>query len=131
MTYLTKDAILSAIDIGYDEVDVPEWGGTVRIRGLSGDERDRYEQSIVTFKGSQPQPKFAGARARLVAWSIVDEKGDRLFNDREVDALGRKSAQALERVYNAARRLSGLTEEDIEELVGNSDSVPSGSSTSD
>lgn len=130
MEYLTKQAILDSVDIGYEDVEVPEWGGIVRIRGLSGDERDRYEQSLVKFSGSNMQPTFSGARARLVAWSIVDGDGNRIFSDREIKLLGAKSAHALERVYEAARKLSGLTEEDIEEMVGNSASVQSDGSTS-
>ena len=37
---LSKDQILGAVDFSFVEVEVPEWGGTVRIRGLSAAERD-------------------------------------------------------------------------------------------
>ena len=40
MAYLDKAAILTADDLGRREVAVPEWGGTVLIRGLTGAERD-------------------------------------------------------------------------------------------
>lgn len=130
MTVLTKEAILAADDARYEIIDVPEWGGKVRIRGLSGDERDRYEQSMVAMVGSNITAKLAGATSRLVAWSLVDDDGKRLFTDTEVKALGAKSAQALQRVFDAARHLSGLTKEDVESMVGNSESVPSDGSTS-
>lgn len=128
---LGREDILGIVDTQYEFVDVPEWGGKVRMRGLSGNERDRYEQSIVELRGGNVLPKFANARARLAAWSIVNENGDRIFTDADIAVLGRKSAAALERVYEAARKLSGLSERDIEELVGNSDGVQSDGSTSD
>jgi hypothetical protein len=58
-------------------------------------------------------------RARLAAASIVDENGARMFSDEEIEALGGKSAMALDRVFKAAQRLSGLAPEDVEELAGN------------
>jgi hypothetical protein len=44
-SYLTRDAILQAPDLQGEDVAVPEWGGTVRVRGLSGAQRDAYEAS--------------------------------------------------------------------------------------
>jgi hypothetical protein len=53
-----------------------------------------------------------------------------LFTDEDVAALGQRSAAALERVFDAASRLSGLSAEDMEELAKNSESGQSGGSTS-
>ena len=36
----------------------------------------------------------------------------------DIAALGRKSSAALNRVFEAAQKLSGLTDEDVDELVG-------------
>jgi hypothetical protein len=43
---LTKEQILSADDIKTETVLVPEWGGDVIVRGLSGVERDAYEMAV-------------------------------------------------------------------------------------
>jgi hypothetical protein len=127
---LTREDVLAMTSLPTQVVEVPEWGGSVTVRGLTGDERDRYEQSIVTMKGSNVLPKFAGARARLVALSVVDDEGKRIFNDSDVQSLGRIAAGALQRVYNVARELSGMSEQDVEDLMGNSDGVQSDGSTS-
>ena len=42
MTYLSRDAILQREDIKTEDVEVPEWGGTVRVRGMSGVQRDAF-----------------------------------------------------------------------------------------
>ena len=39
-TYLTAEAITAAQDPAHEDVHVPEWGGWVRVKALSGAERD-------------------------------------------------------------------------------------------
>jgi hypothetical protein len=58
-------------------------------------------------------------RAKLVALTVVDEDGNRIFSDEDAEALGKKSAAALDRIFAVAQRLSGLRPEDVEELAGN------------
>lgn len=118
---LTRDQILAAEDLPSEIVAVPEWGGSVRVRGLTGAERDRFESSIVEFKGRKVQRvQLENFRARLVFLTVVDAEGKRLFTSKnDVARLGEKSAAALARVFNKAQELSGITPADIEELTKN------------
>jgi hypothetical protein len=127
MPLLTRDAIMSAQDVQTEIVDVPEWGegAQVRVRGLTGRQRDRYEASMISGAGKRMKMDLNNIRARLVAWTVVDEGGNPLFNDADIEALGNKSAAALQRIYEAAQRLSGLSDEDMEELEKNSGSLSS------
>lgn len=127
---LTKDVILSADDLGHEDLEVPEWGGTVRIRALTGAERDAYEASMQQQRGKNFVRNLANVRAKLVVRTVIGEDGERLFTDSEANALGRKSAAALDRIFEVAAKLSRLSEEDVEELAGKSESGPSGDSTS-
>lgn len=131
MALLTRDQILGADDLLFEDVPVPEWGGTVRVRGLSGAERDDFEAGVVQVKGKKTSMNLRNLRARLVALAVVGADGKRLFADSDVRALGHKSAAALQRVFEAAQRLSGLSDEDVEELTKNSDSDQSDDSTLD
>lgn len=118
---LTRDAILNVLDLQTEDVEVPEWGGMVRVRGLTGSERDAFEQSIMEQRGRDVALNLRNIRAKLVALSVVDEQGNRVFSDADVKALGQKSAMALQRVFEVAQRLSGLRNEDVEELAKNSE----------
>jgi len=122
---LTRDQILQANDIQTEEVSVPEWGGTVLVRALDGEERDALEASMIQGKGKNAQVNLKNLRAKLVARSIVDENGKRLFEDSDIPALAKKSAAALNRVYEVAQRLSGITPEDVDELTKNSEPAQS------
>lgn len=120
--YLDRSAILNADDLQTEEIEVPEWGGYVLVRGLTGSERDRFDQSLIKdVKGKKNQKTITlqDARARLVAYSVIDDQGKRLFNDADILELTRKSAAALDRVYEVAARLSGISDEDIEEITEN------------
>lgn len=118
---LTRRQILDADDTQEEYLEVPEWGGWVRIIGITGIERDRYEKSVVTTnKKGQAEFNVMNVRAKLVALSVVDEGGKRVFSDDDARALGQKSAAALERVYEVAARLARITKQDEDDLAKNS-----------
>ena len=117
--FLTRDAILKAHDLPTEVVEIPEWNGAVIVRGLTGAERDAFEQSIVEQRGKNTRMNLRNIRAKLVALTVVDENGNRVFSDEDAEALGKKSAAALDRIFAVAQRLSGLRPEDVEELAGN------------
>jgi hypothetical protein len=131
-----RDVLLSASEIlGVDDtvielVDVPEWHGKVRVRGLTGSERDDFEEGLLERRGKTREVRFTNLRAKLCALTMVDGDGKRLFTDAQVEALGRKSAAALSRVFTVAQRLSGLSDEDVDELAGDLGKGRSGASGS-
>lgn len=114
MTVLTREQILTSQDLKKTRVPVPEWGGDVFVRMMTGTERDAFEEMIFKANGSN-----VGVRAKLAALTIIDENGQRLFTDEDVDTLGAKSAAALDRVFTEAQRLNGFTEQDIQDLEKN------------
>lgn len=131
MPLLTRDDILNVDDKVYEEIEVPEWGGSVRVRGMSGTDRDAYEASIIEQRGNDRKVNLSNARAKLVARCLVGGDGHLMFTPDDVRALGRKSARALERVFDKARELSGMSDEDVEKLTENFGDDPSESGTSD
>jgi hypothetical protein len=116
---ITRDQILGAQDIQTEEVKVPEWGGSVLVKGMTGAERDKFEASNMEGKGKKQKFNLENLRAKLVAKSVVDEKGDHLFQESDIPALGKKSASALERVFSVAMRINGISADDVEELTKN------------
>jgi hypothetical protein len=132
MALLSKNAILTADDLKTQDIPVPEWGGEVRIKTLTGAERDQYEaDSVKTNRGGKREVNMTNMRARLIAMCAVDEQGQLLFTRADVMKLGQKSAVALERVFDAAATMSGMSDDDVAELAGNFDGDQNESSTSD
>ena len=128
--YLSADAILAFDDTKIEDVDVPEWGGIIRLRSLSGAERDAFEASLRIRDGKNIIVSLENYRAKFVARSAIDpDTGARLFTDQQVHLLGQKNAAVLLRLYKVATALSGM-EESGEDLAGNSEADPSGDSGS-
>lgn len=132
MAFLSKDDILNADDRKTVTVSVPEWGGEVLVRSLSGRERDEFEASTVRIRGGKREDNMENLRARLVSLCMVDDNGRRLFTSKhEIAALGTKSVAALQRVFNKCQELNGMSDEDVEELTEGFEQAPDEDSTSD
>lgn len=117
MQVLGKAQILSAQDKKTATVPVPEWGGAVCVRSLTGRERDAYEAEMLD---TPKEEKLVNLRARLVALCLCDETGAPLgFTADEVKQLGEKSAAALDRVFTMASQLNALGAADVAELEKN------------
>lgn len=136
--FLTRDAIIAVDDNRYEEVEVPEWGAPgqdpppkVRVRTLTGTDLDAFQSSMLVGEGKKQKISTLNIRAKLVALSLVDAAGKPLFTMRDIEALGRKSAAALQRVFDVAQRLSKISDEDVEDLAKNSSSVPGDAISSD
>ena len=121
---LTRDQLLGAADLPREDVDIPELGGAVTVRGLSGLERDRFEASLLETKHGKRRVNTVNARARLVAMTAVNGTGQLMFTQADLDRLGAVRADVLDRLYGVAARLSGLRSEDLDELGITSDETP-------
>lgn len=122
--FLNADQILQADDRRYEEVPVPEWApaGTnpkdakVRLRSLTGNERDKWEDNLPRDKKGKISSD--NLRASLAAEVIVNEHGEKLFaGARMITQLGNKAAAPIDRIFEAAQRMNGIKEEDVEELM--------------
>lgn len=131
MGLLSKELILKADDLPTRDEEVAEWGGTVRLRTLTGTERDDFEASLIEMKGTEQKPNLRNLRARLVALCIVNEAGVRIFAQQDIAALGKKSALVLDRIFGICQDMNGLSQTDIESLVEDFEDAPNEDSTSD
>ena len=109
---LSKDQIFSAEDLPYRDIEVPEWHGTVRVKTMTGMEREAFEGSLWDRSGETPIYKPEHFRAKLLSKCIVDEKGERLFSDKDIEKLSGKSAKALDRLFDAAQEINGISREE-------------------
>ena len=116
---LTREQILQADDIQTEKVNAPEWGGEFWVRGLSGIEKDEFEESIIELKEGKKVVTMKLMRAKLAAKTICDENKKRLFSDDDIELLGKKSSAVLSLVFDIAQRLSGLVKGDVERLAKN------------
>ena len=124
---LTRAAILETADREFADVEVPEWGGSVRVAMMSAAQRDAWED----YLRSSPAGEIpANTRAFLVVMTAVDEALNPLFTADDAEALGSKSADAVERVALAASKLNKIGKQEIADAEKNSSSAPRDASSS-
>lgn len=111
---LSKADILGANDMTREEVNVPEWGGSVFVRRMTADERDVFE-----FKMLGENKTGKGLRAAYVGLALVDEQGKRLFSDEEIPMLGAKFAGAVDRIFEKVSEINKISADDIAKLEKN------------
>lgn len=126
---LTKEQILSANDLTCARVDVPEWAppGTapeesfVFVRVLSGTDLDQYEDYVRKHSDGERlvSVTFSQYRAFACALAMCDESGTRLFDDADAEALTKKSAAAMKRVFARFQKVNALDAKAIEALEKN------------
>lgn len=106
-----RDQILACKDIQSEVVEVPQWGATVEVRGMTGRQRALVLKESVDARGNVDLQKLY---PHLVIVSCYDpETGEPVFLAGDFDAVAEKSGAALEVIAQVAMRLSGFNAEDI------------------
>ena len=105
MSLLSRGAILTAPDLKHEDVEVPEWGGTVRVQELTAGRRQDLFSSIAGLSEAERSRVF---RRTVLLASLVDEQGVAIFDEATVEQLLGKSAVVIDRIMAVALRLSGL-----------------------
>ncbi len=117
---LTRKEILETKDFRLEPVDVPEWGGVVYVKTMSGEERDRFEDEVIKRRDEKSglPSSIVGLKVLIVSLTACDAEGKRLFaGDGDEKKLAEKSAAAIDRLWAKAQELSHLTDEAVEELA--------------
>jgi len=129
MTYLTAEQVLNATDTDIGEVDVPEWGGRVLVRGLDA----KYVSDLIQKGFIKPGKGGEGDEQEIdlskidfidiAARSLADEKGERLLTRDQMKRMDRKSFPIISRIAQKALELAGLSagEESEEAAEGTED----------
>jgi len=129
---LLKEDILGADDLKRERVETPDWPCRhVWVRTMPGIDRDSFEEQSLDGDPGSRTMRYRNLRGRLAAWTIVDEGGQRVFADEDADAVGQKSAAMLDRVFDVASRLNGLSDKDVKDLAKNLSGAQGGASGSD
>lgn len=122
---LSAEQIMAADDLPTEFVKTPEWAPEgadaglcgVYVRTMTACERDGFELGCLDQNGKARNLK--NLRARLCALTIVDAEGNRVFEALQANELGAKSGQVMDRVFDKAQRLNGITKNDVKELAKN------------
>lgn len=116
MALLSRNQILEAKDIKTKDIEVPEWGGTIRIKQLSAKEYNDITMNMVNIrkmaakqlsskKNSDENLEDAinelaikNQKILLLIKSIVDENMKPLFSEADMELLYQKNTNVIDRI---------------------------------
>ena len=113
---LKREEILSKTSLKTEKVIIEEWDGEVLVSEMSGAMRDGWEQAI---REKDSSGRLVSPRAKLIVFTVVDENGNRIFKDDDIEAIGKLSSETLEKICAAAMRLNGLGADEISKAKKN------------
>ncbi len=119
----TREGILGSTDLKTEAVEVPDWGCTVNVHTLTGNERDAWEERCVKARDGKKDKggklDLRLLKAKLVIASVRNDDGSPLFSENDAEALNKKSAKCISDLSEVCQRLSGLSDKEAEEIAGN------------
>src|SRR5437868_7602200 len=102
---LTLSEIIAAKDSQIEKVPVPEWGGDVFVRVLTGPEREEYDTLMLSKIDGNKWKDNKGLKQLLLKYALCDEKGTRMVQDSDVAKLFGKSSTVLQRLFEKAQQI--------------------------
>lgn len=129
---LSKDMLWQAVaDLPTEDVRLVDpagrFLGVVRLRGLTGREMEHYQEAQSSGKGDV---SFKNAVIGLVMLCAVNQDGSRMFAPADRIKLTSSPSWFLMTLFQAAGRLSGVTESDVKEMTADFDDAQSDSNSS-
>lgn len=104
---LTVEAILAAPDTQTEIVEVPEWGGAVKVIGLTKRQQVDIRREALVNGEVDPEKVQQG----IWREGVLEPR----FDESTVGALFDKSAGAVDKVLSVILRLSGMEEGAVKE----------------
>ena len=95
-----RNEIIAVMDLKTKQVFIKEWDLEITVRELNGGQRDevfRLHDQAADIK----------AVCRTIELGVIDEDGNRVFEDGDSEKLAGKSDDALSKIYSEIMKLSG------------------------
>jgi len=119
-TWATKEGFFKC-QVPRERKTVPELGD-IWIYGLTSGEKDDYEEKVISVRAGSREVKMKNARAVLMQMTVRNQHGAPMFGEADLGRLCTVPAVIADPILDTARKLSGMQQGEIEELVKNSDS---------
>lgn len=113
MTRVLGKGILSAPILRREEIEIPEWGGSILVRELTEAEATDCQKTLrYKFDHEHTLPdsdSMSGWRKRIWFYGWINEDGTQVLSREDRDKLDQVPYSILDRVAGRIAELSGIT----------------------
>jgi hypothetical protein len=121
---LTREQILSNKSFRSKTIEIPEWGGEVRLKAMSGADREAMESVVSEDVGGKLQiKKGVSYMAEMLLRTWCDDDGNLLFKPDEINLIQEKDSVILARIFKVAAEVNGLSGDEEKVIEKNSEAV--------
>jgi len=122
MTLNKNDFLNATSKLKKELVELPEMGGSVYVREMSGIQLLTYNERVLELQKNSKEitPVVSVAlMALLVSMTVSDEDGNLLFTEADAKALAQNSLSVLIKLSTKALEVAGLNKAVIDEVKSN------------
>ncbi len=127
MSSALRTKILDAKDIKTERLEVPAWGCTLEIRGLTAARRGSLVERATVVSGKDDEGHDVSTvdskilNPLLIIASCFDpETGEQVFEETDAEGIDNKSSETTDLVTSVILRLNGMAKKDAKALEKNS-----------
>ena len=130
MALLNRNQILEAKDIQTKDIEVKEWGGTIRIKQLSAKEYNDIFMNMINIRkmaAKQLSKKntnenleeainelaIKNQKILIIIKSVVDENMNPLFTEADMELLYQKNTNVINRLIEEIEEFNSVSTEDV------------------
>lgn len=120
---ISREKLLTPVEVPMRKVELPALGGYIWVKGMTAKERGQFEKSFDNSDGTKNKTRVSQVRERMVIICACNEDRTPMLTIRDLEKLGQQEINIVEKIVIVAQELCGMTDNDIEELAGNSDGI--------
>ena len=114
MALLDKAKFLQQDDYEYKDVHLKALGGEVRIKALSIRDQLSFEKEAADKNQDESNLMF-----NLILKCCIDEKGELLFNEEDLEAIKDKSADVIVHLFKEILKINHINQDEVDGLAKN------------
>lgn len=115
---LDRSQILSKkVNLPRQEIQIPEWEGSVWVRSLTVGERDQIDSEFNAARSKGRTPD--NLRARMIIKGCCDEAGQPLFTEADLQEINKLPATTLEKIFDSILKINRIGAGAVEESEKN------------
>lgn len=114
MALLNKSQFLSKRDFGYKDIEIKGLDGAIRIRALTVIDQLDFEEIAAAKDFNQKELMF-----KLVLKCCIDDKGDLLFTEDDLPALGEQPADVMVNLFKEILKINSLDQSEVDNIAKN------------
>ena len=110
---LNKDDLLG---VGLKTKAINVGAGEVLIREFTTADREKFEVLAMQMSSGKGAKNM---KAKLIAISLVNEQGGRVFGDDEINKIAMMPSTITEKIFNEVLELNGMADDALDTAEGN------------